>query len=152
MSGEALGGSTLGAMNKSLQALARFADGVRNREEDMSSLLDAMRKDASAASGEVPETLGVDGDYEQWSSFCDEYAIDGERFKRVLAPLMDLPTPVIAEDGTQVSLRDFGGDNYLFKIDILAVDDAAITLWMKCAMYLARNPDYPLPACMMGAE
>ena len=139
-------------MNKSFQALARFADCVRNREEDMSSLLDAMREDAWVASGEVPETVSVDGQYVQWSSFCDQYGIDGERFKLVLAPLMDLPTPAIAEDGTQVSLRDFGGDNYLFKIDILPVDDAATTLWMKCAMYLARNPLYPLPACMMEAE
>ena len=152
MSGEALGGSTLGAMNKSGQVLARFADCVRNREQDMSSLLDAMKEDAWVASGEVPETFSVDGQYKQWSSFCDQYAIDGERFKRVLAPLMDLPTGAFAEDGTQYSLRDLGGDNYLLKIDFLDVDKPAISLWMRCAMYLARNPDYPLPACMMEAE
>ena len=63
MSGEALGGSTLGAMNKSLQALARFADCVRNREEDMLMLLDAMMEDPWLASGARPEIVSmVDGE------------------------------------------------------------------------------------------
>ena len=50
-------------------------------------------------------------------------------------------------------LREFGGDDYLMKMDMLVGErdehrEQDLKLWVFCAMFLARNPTFEAPACM----
>ena len=65
---------------------------------------------------------------------------------------MDLELAVIVNNEYEfMTLREFGGDNMLCKVDMLVGDstfDNALQLWVRCAMFLGRHLEHPVPACM----
>ena len=83
-----------------------------------------------------------------WEEFCSQHDFDGDRFKKLLEPLMDEPTPLVCDDPI-MRLREFGGDDYLMKMDMLVGGhEQDLKLWVFCAMFLARKPTFEAPACM----
>ena len=127
---------------------ARFLRAVQDGSDDMCRLLAAMQQDHWVARGEYKP-----GEHLTWEEFCDLHEIDGDRFKNLLEPLMDVETPFVCDDtimhDTWMRLREFGGDDYLVKIDFLVGGcESGLKLWVMCAMFLARNPSFEAPACM----
>ncbi len=122
---------------------ARFLRAVQDGSDDMCRLLAAMQQDHWVARGEYKP-----GEHLTWEEFCDLHEIDGDRFKNLLEPLMDEPTPLVCNDPI-MRLREFGGDDYLMKMDMLVGGrEPDLKLWVFCAMFLARNPTFEAPACM----
>ena len=124
---------------------ARFLRAVQDESEDMRRLLDAMYNDEWIHSG-----LRRPGEHLTWEEFCSQHDFDGDRFKKLLEPLMDEPTPLV---DPIIRLREFGGDDYLMKMDMLVGErdehrEQDLKLWVFCAMFLARNPTFEAPACM----
>ena len=85
---------------------ARFLRAVQDGSDDMCRLLAAMQQDHWVARGEYKP-----GEHLTWEEFCDLHEIDGDRFKNLLEPLMDEPTPLDCNDPI-MRLREFGGDDY----------------------------------------
>ena len=125
---------------------ARFLRAVQDGSDDMRRLLAAMQQDHWVTRG-----LRRPGEHLTWEEFCDLHEFDGDRFKNLLEPLMDEPTPLVCDDPI-MRLREFGGDDYLLKIDMLVggltKSESDLKLWVMCAMFLARNPSFEAPACM----
>ena len=90
-----------------------------------------------------------------WQAFCEYHEINGDRFRQLMEPLMDLPTPLLETDGTVMSLRDFGSD-LVMQVELLLSGpphtEAAIKLWVACAMFLARHADQTVPGFMQVSE
>ena len=149
--GESADAGESGAMS----ALRKFVRGVREKEADLEELLGMLKRDAWMASGQLPET-SMNGRIMTFESWCHRYLIlDGERFKSLLEPLMDMKLPMTKVDGGQVLLRDFGPDDhphdnsYMWKVEYLVSgDEGLFHLWVKTAMFLAQNPALSVPMCM----
>ena len=137
-------------MNESSRRLSLFVKAIKDQHDDMKQLLAAMK---DAGTTDALETFNDAGEYFTWQSFCDLHTMDGDRFKQLLEPLMDLKTPVALQNGELMPLRDFGGDgdNYLLKIDMLVGgEEKPPRLWVMCAMHLAQTPDFPVPSSMQA--
>ena len=125
-------------------------------------MLEAMAGDAFVMSGQVrtgwnePRRL-------TWNEFCGFHEINGDRFKCALEALMDLETcissspggaPTLLRDSPYGAELESSNDNVVWQVDMLVggSEDRTVgkvyTLWVSCAMYLARHLDYPMPACM----
>ena len=80
--------------------------------------------------------------------------MNGDRFRRLLEPLMDLTLPYIRADGTPMTLREFGGDNIVLKVEFLLSApprrEAAYKFWVACAIFLARHVDRAVPTFMQA--
>ena len=89
--------------------------------------------------------------------------LDGERFKALMDPVLDIPTGAVSEDEygriRPVTFRDIaeGSGSYINLIDMIIGpdrdDDAprqytALKIWLKIAHYLALNLSVPTPAWM----
>ena len=140
-------------MNESSRRLSLFVKAIQDQHDDMNQLLAAMQ-DAGKTDADLPRTFNDAGEYFTWQQFCDLHTtMDGDRFKQLLEPLMDLKTPVALQNGELMPLRDFGGDgdNYLLKIDMLVGgEEKPPRLWVMCAMHLAQTPDFPVPSSMQA--
>ena len=98
----------------------------------------------------MPTTQTKHGTHMSWTEFLSKYQINGQRFIDLLEPLMDIDTGVSFADGKRLTLREFGDDDYLLKLDMLLGDSPkpVIAAWVHLTMFLARNPDRAVPACM----
>ena len=121
----------------------------------MRNLLGAMKDDFLVERG-IVHTGWNDAMYGgrmlTWSEFCDFHGMNGDRFMYALEALMELKTPVIFGN-ERMTLRTFGGNNMILKVDMLMgvpenAFETALQLRVRCAMFLARHPEHPVPACM----
>ena len=139
-------------INKSQLALNAFVTAIREKTDDITNLLSAMQEDKVVV-GHVLISED-DDDYEAppltWDEFCRVHSLNGDRLKYALEALMDFETPVInSADGSQLTLRQFGRDNYVLVVGMLTGgEDKVVHLWFTCAMYLARHLDHQVPFCM----
>ena len=146
-------------INKSVAALRAFMTAVQEENAELTTLLTAMESDPKVANDQI-QIASNEENYENavkltWNEFCTVHGMDGDRFKNVLEALMDLETPAVDDCGRPIKLRDFGGDNddmWVLKVGMLTSGtgmlDASSHLWVKCAMFLARHIEVPMPACM----
>ena len=125
-----------------------------NHAFQMRHLMEAVTQDEMVSYGRV--RTGWDEDRRRtWEEFCLSYEMGGDRFKSAVEALMDLKVP-----GDQaLTLREFGGDDWTLKIDMLVggfemgdmrawCNAPACQRWVACALVLARQPDRPVPECM----
>ena len=140
--------------NKSQKALIAFSTAIREKTKEMNNLLSAMHEDEMVMNGRVLIAWNED-DFEAdpltWDEFCSVHSLNGDRLKYALEALMDLKTSSInPDDGCQRTLRQFTGrDNWVLAVAMLTSgDEKVVYLWFKCAMYLARHLDHPVPFCM----
>ena len=97
-------------MNPSSQRLIDFINAIKEKREDVMEVLTAMD---NAGKAQPPKTwVGNFVSWERlqylsWQQFCDLHTIDGDRFKKLLEPLMDIQTCVVQDSGGLLPLRDF---------------------------------------------
>ena len=128
--------------NKSQLAVNNFVAYIREGKEDMRNMLSAMKEDAVVARG-VVRTGWDEARRLTWSEFCGFHDLDGDRFKLALEALMELETPA------GLTLRAFADDDVLLKVDmLLGGPEKALQLWVRCAVFLARHLEHPIPLCM----
>ena len=137
-------------MNKSKQRLTLFTKEVAEQSDDMNRLLSAM-EEAGVLRREVHVKTSNRNGLFGWEEFCSRNRIDGDRFKELLEPLMDLETAAFI-DKQPVLLRAFGDDNYVLKTEFLISgphhQEQALKLWVVCATFLAQRPYVLVPSCM----
>lgn len=137
--------------NKSERAVCNFLTAVRGQDSPRSQVVDdiliAMKKDRI-----VVRTGWNEDRYLTWEEFRVFHALDGDRFKVAMEALMDLPIGTTWPGGHTRNLRGFANDNMVMKVDLLlsgsSKNDNLLKLWVHCAIFLARNPEYPIPVCM----
>jgi len=151
------------ANEQSCASLDMFSKDITERTGDIWTLCCHMKGDphiwAQVLSGEVD--TGWNGPRRPtWPEFCSHNRMDGARFKTALEPVMG---PHLWGIMPAMSLRTLGGDHdegMLAIVDwmVSGADgfsemerDGPLRVWLHCAIFLARHPDYPIPACMQPA-
>ena len=92
-----------------------------------------------------------------WSGFCNYYELtvdQADRFRELLTPLSGIVTCAIDFDGYHMILGQFvapgdDGKTCLMQVDYLMADNPFQRKWALFALFLARHPDYPIPAFMI---
>ena len=137
--------SPISSINPSQKVLRHFGKAIKESHAEIEQLLHHCDKDVT-----VPTTLTEHGDYMSWTQFLSKYQLNGQTFIDLLEPLMDLETEVCKDGDSPMTLREFGDDNYLLKLDMLLGDtpDAVVIMWVHFAMFLARHSDRDVPTCM----
>ena len=139
-------------MDKSELARRNFIAAVQERDNeenaDLQRMLVAIENDLELKDMQDVRTHWDETRLFTWVEFCNEYQMNGDRFTEALAPLMELKTIALCDTG-HVTLREFGGNNMVMKVEYLVSgEETDLKLWVYCAMFLARNPKQPFPACM----
>ena len=141
--------------DKSKNAVLASVASFQEQDGEMRNLLGAMKDDFLVERG-IVHTGWNDAMYGgrmlTWSEFCEFHGMNGDRFMYALEALMELRTPAMVRD-EQMTLRTFGGDNMVLKVDRLmgggeSTFETALQLWVRCAMFLGRHPEHPVPARM----
>ena len=128
-------------------------DALRTGAVDMEEMVAAMHNTVLFSRTDQLKTVSETGAFLSWAEFCDIHKLDGDRFKHLLKPLLGLHTGAVEEDGTEVTLRNFGDDDYLLKVEfLLSGNEMQLKLWVACAGFLASHLDYPVPQCMQVDE
>ena len=124
----------------------------------------------AAVQGEERTSQGFDTGWEQtdrevhteraWHEFCRQHGIDGERFREVMDPVLDMWTGVVEENQRgrvrRVTFRDVAeSSGYINLIDMIGTetDDEPrqyilLQMWLRVAHYLALHPSVPTPEWM----
>ena len=168
-----------GQATRSKIVIERFLATIMERGPEVEEIFAAVHGDERVSQGfrtgvfhrmialmEAPEYLHdrTDGSRDHyWVEFCITHGIDGERFKALMDPVLDIPTGAVSEDEygriRPVTFRDIaeGSGSYINLIDMIIGpdrdDDAprqytALKIWLKIAHYLALNLSVPTPAWM----
>ena len=139
--------------HKSFRYLQKVVDALRTGAVDMKQMLAAMNNTALFSRTDQLKTVSETGAFLSWAEFCDIHKLDGDRFKHLLQPLLDLRTGALEEDGTEVTIRTFGDDDYLLKVEfLLSGNEIDLKVWVACAVFLASHLEYPVPQCMQVDE
>ena len=145
------------AATRAETVLMNVANAVQEMNAETRMFLDAMRSDDL---DEVVSVLDFHTGMENsnraivcWEHFCSHHAMNGDRFRHLLEPLLDLTLPFIRADGTPMTLRQFGDDNIVLKVEFLLSAPPhreAAPLWVACAIFLARHAGCAVPTFMQA--
>ena len=89
-----------------------------------------------------------------WVEFCITHGIDGERFKALMDPVLDIWTGAVLEDEygrtRPLTFRGIAEDSgYINLIDMIETGQCIpLKIWLKIAYYLALHPSVPTPPWM----
>ena len=158
--------------------LETFVARIMERGHDVEEIFAAVHGDERVSQGfrtgflqrvvlaftESPEYLHgcTHGDLEHyWVEFCITHGIDGERFKALMDPVLDIWTGAVMQDGygrtRPLTFRDIAEDSgYINLIDLIGPADRdgaprqyiALKIWLKIVHYLALHPSVPTPPWM----
>ena len=169
-----------GQATRSKNVMERFLATIMERGPEVQEIFEAVHGDERVSQGfrtgifsrymafmEAPEeyhemTNGSRDHY--WAEFCITHGIDGERFKALMDPVLDIGTGLVTQNVETgrirpCTFRDIaeGSGSYINLIDMIigpeSNDDApreytALKIWLKIAHYLALNLSVPTPAWM----
>ena len=148
-------------MMNAANRLRTLVNAMRTRGPDVVQLLEEVDACAKTKAGFDTGVLFFNNTGEAaisrrpWIDFCTYHEINGERFKEVMDPILDLQTP-ITTGSAPTTLRDIYEAAGLQAVIDFIVGDAdgddvqytPLKVWLMIAHFLALHEDKPVPEWM----